>query len=106
MQDTKTRVRSYIFDNFIMAGDSSALQDSDSFMERHILDSTGFIELITFLEEAFAIKVEDDEMADCRLPISNGGPEQLRPADSPRPANDVLQASVNILQASSRNRGA
>lgn len=62
MQDIKTKVRAYIFDNFIMAGDPGALQDGDSFMEKHILDSTGFIELITFLEEAFAIKVEDDEM--------------------------------------------
>ena len=62
MQDIKTKLRAYIFDNFIMAGDPGALQDSDSFMEQHILDSTGFIELITFLEEAFAIKVEDDEM--------------------------------------------
>jgi len=62
MQDIKTQVRTYIFDNFIMAGDPGDLQDGDSFMERHILDSTGFIELITFLEEAFGIKVEDDDM--------------------------------------------
>ncbi len=62
MQDIKSQVRTYIFDNFIMAGDPGDLQDGDSFMERHILDSTGFIELITFLEEAFGIKVEDDDM--------------------------------------------
>ena len=62
MQDVKTKVRTYIFDNFIMAGDPGDLQDSDSFMERHILDSTGFIELITYLEEAFGIKVDDDDM--------------------------------------------
>jgi len=62
MQDVKTKVRTYIFDNFIMAGNPGDLQDGDSFMEGHILDSTGFIELITFLEEAFDIKVEDDDM--------------------------------------------
>lgn len=62
MQDVKTKIRSYIFDNFIMAGEPGDLQDGDSFMERHILDSTGFIELITFLEEAFGIKVEDHDM--------------------------------------------
>jgi acyl carrier protein len=45
-----------------MAGDPGDLQDGDSFMERHILDSTGFIELITYLEEAFGIKVDDDDM--------------------------------------------
>jgi acyl carrier protein len=62
MQDFKKQVRTYIFDNFIMAGDPGDLQDGDSFMERHILDSTGFIELITFLEEAFGIKVEEADM--------------------------------------------
>lgn len=62
MPDFKAQVRKYIFDNFIMAGDPGDLRDGDSFMEQHILDSTGFIELITFLEEAFAIKVDDDEM--------------------------------------------
>lgn len=62
MPDIKQQVRSYIFDNFIMAGDPGALKDDDSFMDRHILDSTGFIELITFLEETFGIKVDDDEM--------------------------------------------
>jgi acyl carrier protein len=62
MHDIKTQVRTYIFDNFVMAGDPADLKDGDSFMEHHILDSTGFIELITFLEETFGIKVEDDEM--------------------------------------------
>lgn len=62
MSDIKAQVRSYIFDNFIMAGDPGDLQDDDSFMERHILDSTGFIELVTFLEHAFGSRVEDDEM--------------------------------------------
>ncbi len=52
----------YIFDNFIMSGDSGELKDGDSFMERHILDSTGFIELITFLEQAFGVRVEDEEI--------------------------------------------
>lgn len=62
MQDIKSQVRLYIFDNFIMSGDSGELKDGDSFMERHILDSTGFIELITFLEQAFGVRVEDEEM--------------------------------------------
>lgn len=62
MQDIKSQVRKYIFDNFIMSGDTGELKDGDSFMDRHILDSTGFIELITFLETAFSIRIEDDEM--------------------------------------------
>ena len=63
MQDNiKAKVRAYIVDNFIMGGNADHLKDADSFMETHVVDSTGFLELITFLEETYAIKVEDDEM--------------------------------------------
>jgi len=78
MQDIKSQVRSYIFDNFIMSGDSGDLKDGDSFMERHILDSTGFIELITFLEEACGIRVEDDEMVPENLDSLNNIENFLR----------------------------
>jgi acyl carrier protein len=62
MQDVKTQVRQYILDNFIMGATVAKLGDADSFMERHILDSTGFLELISYLEETFGIRVEDEEM--------------------------------------------
>jgi acyl carrier protein len=62
MQDIKTTVRGYILDNFIMGGRVDQLRDSDSFMDNHIIDSTGFLEVISFLEETFGIAVEDDEM--------------------------------------------
>ena len=38
------------------------LADADSFLDHHVLDSTGFLELIAWLEETFAIRVEDAEM--------------------------------------------
>lgn len=62
MEDVKAQVRRFIADNFIMGAGGVSLADGDSFLEHHVLDSTGFLELITFLEEAFAIKVGDDEM--------------------------------------------
>ena len=62
MQDIKAAVRRYIEDNFIMGAGGMALADSDSFLEHHVLDSTGFLELITHLEETYDIKVLDDEM--------------------------------------------
>jgi len=78
MTDVKQQIRSYIFDNFIMAGDPGGLKDDDSFMDRHILDSTGFIELITFLEETFGIKVDDDEMVPENLDSLNNIENFLR----------------------------
>jgi acyl carrier protein len=61
MPDVKPELRRYIEDNFIM-GRQVVLADSDSFLERRLLDSTGFLELIGHLEETYGIKVEDDEM--------------------------------------------
>lgn len=61
MQQIKTTVRQYIQDNFLM-GAADQYADDASFMDAHLLDSTGFLELVQFLEESYAIKVEDDEM--------------------------------------------
>lgn len=62
MSDTKAKVRAYIIENFIMGGDADHLKNSDSFMETHVVDSTGFLELVTFLEETYGIAVLDEEM--------------------------------------------
>lgn len=62
MDRIKTDLRSYIEANFIMGTDSRALADADSFLEHHVLDSTGFLELIAYLEETYAMRVADEEM--------------------------------------------
>jgi acyl carrier protein len=38
------------------------LLDTDSFLETHVVDSTGFLELVTFLEERYGFAVQDEEM--------------------------------------------
>jgi acyl carrier protein len=62
MQDIKRQVRAYLLDNFLMGGCEEDIADDTSFMEKQILDSTGFIELVSFLEETFGVTVEDEEM--------------------------------------------
>jgi acyl carrier protein len=62
MTDIKSQVRTYIADNFIMGSNGAKFGDADSFLDLHIIDSTGFLELITFLEDTFGIQVEDDDM--------------------------------------------
>jgi acyl carrier protein len=62
MTDIKAQVRTYIADNFVMGSNAPKFADGDSFLDKHIIDSTGFLELVTFLEEKFGIQVEDDEM--------------------------------------------
>lgn len=58
----RVEVRRFIQDNFIMGAEGVELGDGDSFLDHHVLDSTGFLELIAFLEETFAIKVLDEDM--------------------------------------------
>lgn len=56
------KVRSYIQENFLFSDDAGAFTDSDSFLEQGIIDSTGVLELVFFVEEQFGIKVADREM--------------------------------------------
>lgn len=61
MSEMKTEIRQFLLDNFLMAG-NAAIADDASFMKGHVLDSSGFMELVLFIEETFGIKVEDKEL--------------------------------------------
>ena len=58
----REKARAYIADNLMMGASSERLDDGSSFLELGIIDSTGVIELISFLEETFGIQVQDDEI--------------------------------------------
>lgn len=60
--DIKARTRAFILDNFILGANAKGFGDDTSFIEHHIIDSTGFLELITYLEETYDFVVEDLEM--------------------------------------------
>lgn len=67
----KTTLRNYILDNFLFTDDQSELDDDDSFMDREIIDSTGILEVIEFLEETCNIKIEDEDMVPDNLDSVN-----------------------------------
>lgn len=71
MQTIKTQVKAFVIDNFLMGRRADGLGDDTSFLERSILDSTGFLELIAFLEERFGIQVADEEMIPANLDSLN-----------------------------------
>ncbi len=56
------KVRNYILENYLFTDDQSELNNEDSFLDKGIIDSTGILEVIFFLEEEFGISVDDDEM--------------------------------------------
>lgn len=55
------QVRKFITTNFYVDS-ADELLDEDSLLDRGIVDSTGVLEVIAFLEETFGISVEDSEM--------------------------------------------
>jgi acyl carrier protein len=59
--DIKKKVKEFIKNNFLLGNDSK-LKDDDSFLEKGIIDSTGVLELVSFIEETFGLKVEDEEL--------------------------------------------
>ncbi len=60
--ELETQLRNFILENYLFTDDQSALNNSDSFLDKGIIDSTGILELIFFIEEKFNVKVEDEEM--------------------------------------------
>ena len=54
-------IREFINDNFLF-GKNEDLQEDTSFLESGIIDSTGILELIAFLEEKYGITVDDEEI--------------------------------------------
>jgi len=60
--DIKGKIKGYILENFLYGGSSDQIADDDSFLEKGIIDSTGILELVGFIEETFAVKVADEDL--------------------------------------------
>ena len=57
----KQQIRDFVTSNFYVA-EPAALQDQTSLLEHGIIDSTGVLEVIVFLESTFGISVDDSEL--------------------------------------------
>ena len=55
-------IRKFIFENFLFDADENALQNDASFLEQGIIDSTGILELVEWLEDEFGIQINDEEL--------------------------------------------
>jgi acyl carrier protein len=58
----KDRIRTYIMENILLGSADQAIEDDDSFLEKGIIDSTGILELVAFVEDEFEIEVSDEEL--------------------------------------------
>ena len=82
-QDIEKTVHEFIIRNFLFEDDGSLTAET-SFLDNGIIDSTGVLELITFVEETYCIEVDDHEIV----------PENL---DSIRNIVSFVERKLNTL---------
>ncbi len=60
--EIEAQVRKYILENFMYSDDQSRLTSELSLIDNGIVDSTGVLELVGFIEETFGFKVDDADL--------------------------------------------
>jgi acyl carrier protein len=58
----KETVMNFIRENFIMGRSDVVLDEKVSLIDSGVMDSTGVLELVEFLESQYSIKIEDEEL--------------------------------------------
>ena len=60
--DLQLSIVDFVNRNFLMNSDAVKYSNTDSFMERGIIDSTGVLELVNFIQQTFKITVNDEDL--------------------------------------------
>lgn len=60
--DIAREIREFVISNFLFGQQASAFDDHQSFLESGIIDSTGVLELVGFIEQQYGIAVGDREL--------------------------------------------
>jgi acyl carrier protein len=72
MQTIEQEIRQFIIDSFLFGELDAKLSNDDSLLDRGIIDSTGVLELVTFLQDQYKITIQDDELIPKNLDTING----------------------------------
>lgn len=68
MTDTiRDAVKAFVIENFLFGDTSNSLADTDSLIENGIIDSTGVLELVAFIEDRYGITVADADIMPANL---------------------------------------
>lgn len=62
MENYAMQVKEYIIDNFLFGGDGDALGEDESFLQNGIIDSTGIVEVVAWIEDTYGVKVRDMDL--------------------------------------------
>jgi acyl carrier protein len=58
----KAEIINFIKENFLYGQDGDGLDHDASFLENGMIDSTGVLELVSFVERTYGVSVADDEL--------------------------------------------
>lgn len=58
----RDKIRDFIRDNFLFREDLEAVADGDSLLDLGLIDSTGILELVAFLEQDFGLAIADADI--------------------------------------------
>lgn len=88
MADTfAAEIREFIVSNFLFGQEGDGLADDQSFLESGVIDSTGLLELVSFVEQRYGISIADKELV----------PENL---DSLRNISQFVARKLEAVEAS------
>jgi acyl carrier protein len=62
MTSNRKIIREFVVTNYLLGDETHVFTDDESFLESGIMDSTGILELIEFVEETYNLKIEDAEL--------------------------------------------
>lgn len=71
MVSLRQEVREFIIENFLFGHSNNSLEDDESFLDTGIIDSTGVLQLVGYLEEHFGIAVGDADVTPANLDSVN-----------------------------------
>lgn len=61
MNEVRAKIRGFVVENFLF-GNEDGVKDDTSFLDEGIIDSTGILEMVSYLEAEFSISVDDEEL--------------------------------------------
>jgi len=65
--ETRSAIRAFIVENFLFGDESHPLPADQSLIDNDLVDSTGILELVGFIEERFAVSIADADIVPANL---------------------------------------
>ena len=96
LETYRKQIREFLLSNFYVA-ETTALDVDTSLLDQGIIDSTGVLEVIGFIEETFGITVEDSELLPENLDSIEGIAQYVIRKSNPVPLRDAITTRLSPL---------